>query len=82
MIHPHESNGKTRSVVTNRLLVTREMVEARTRELARMGGRNAHQVTRTDYERAKRELTGESDRFRQDDMLESPAFWRPDMIHS
>ncbi len=82
MIHPHESNGKTRAVITKRLLVTREMVEARTRELASMGGRNAHQVTRTDYERAKRELTGESDGFRQDDMLESPAFWRPDMIHS
>jgi hypothetical protein len=82
MIHPHESNGKTRAVITKRPLVTREMVEARTRELASMGGRNAHQVTRTDYERAKREITGESDRFRQEDLIESPAFWRPDMIHS
>jgi hypothetical protein len=82
MIHPHESNGKTRAVITKRPLVTREMVEARTRELASMGGRNAHQVTRTDYERAKREITGESDRFRQEDLIESPAFWRSDMIHS
>ena len=82
MIHPHESNGKTRAVITKRPLVTREMVEARTRERASMGGRNAHQVTRTDYERAKREITGESDRFRQEDLIESPAFWRPDMIHS
>ncbi len=82
MIHLHESNGKARAAGNNRLLVTREMVEARTRELASMGGRSAHQVTRTDYERAKREITGESDRFRQDDILESAAFWRPDMIRS
>jgi hypothetical protein len=82
MIHPHESNGKARAAATNRMPVTRERVEARTRELASQGGRNAHQVTRADYERAKREITGESDRFRQDDILESPAFWRPDMIRS
>lgn len=82
MIHPYESNVKARAAVTNHLPVTREMVEARTRELASMAGRGAHQLTRTDYERAKREVTGESDRFRQDDILESPAFWRPDMIRA
>ena len=51
--------------------VTREMVQARTRELALIAGRAPPHVTQADYEQAKRELTGESDMDRQDTMLES-----------
>ena len=58
---------------------TRERVQARTRELAIENGRQAHQVTRSDYERAKREVTGEREGYRQDQILDSPAFWRPDI---
>ncbi len=51
--------------------VTREMVRARTRELALIAGRVPPHVTRVDYDQAKRELTGESDMDRQEAVLES-----------
>jgi len=51
--------------------VTREMVRARSRELALIAGRTPPQVSQLDYEQAKRELTGESDLDRQDTILES-----------
>ena len=51
--------------------VTREMVHARTRELALIAGRVPPHVPQADYERAKRELTGEADMDRQEAMLES-----------
>jgi hypothetical protein len=51
--------------------VTRDMVHARARELAMISGRAAHEVSQADYEQAKRELTGESDMDRQDEILES-----------
>ncbi len=41
--------------------VTREMVHARTVELAKFAGRDSHQIKQVDYEKAKRELTGETD---------------------
>ena len=50
--------------------VTREMLHARTLELALMAGRSALQIKQVDYERAKRELTGESDFDRQQAVLE------------
>ena len=37
------------------------MVHARTLEIAMLAGRNAQQVKQSDYETAKRELTGETD---------------------
>lgn len=46
--------------------VSRDMVRARTCELARRAGRAPHEITSTDYERAKFELTGESDPDRQE----------------
>lgn len=46
--------------------VTREMIAIRTRELAVLAGRIPPYVEQTDYEQAKRELTGESDSARQD----------------
>ncbi len=51
--------------------VTREMVQARTRALALIAGRAPPEVSHTDYEQAKRELTGESDVDRQDAILDS-----------
>lgn len=51
--------------------VTRESVQARTRELALLAGRAPPHVTQTDYEQAKRELTGESDPDRQQAMIVS-----------
>lgn len=46
-----------------------ELVRARTFELALIAGRGAHQIKQVDYERAKRELTGESDFDRQQALL-------------
>lgn len=51
--------------------VTRDMVHARTRELAVISGRAPHEASQADYEQAKRELTGGSDMDRQDEVLES-----------
>lgn len=39
-------------------------------ELALLAGRSAHQIKQVDYERAKFELTGESDFDRQQAVLE------------
>jgi hypothetical protein len=51
--------------------VTRKMVHARTSELASIAGRAPLDVSQTDYEQAKHELTGESDVDRQEAILES-----------
>lgn len=51
--------------------VTREMVQARARELAIIAGRVPPHVSQADYEQAKRELTGEPDIDRQEALLES-----------
>ena len=53
--------------------VTRAMVDERTRELARRAGRIPPYVAQEDYERAKRELTGESDGDRQTAILDRVA---------
>lgn len=50
--------------------VTRERVYARTVELASLAGRSSHQIKQMDYERAKRELTGESDFDKQQALLD------------
>jgi hypothetical protein len=54
--------------------VTRQMVHDRTLELARNAGRNALQIRQADYERAKRELTGETDFDRQQQILDFPEY--------
>ena len=46
---------------SRRLPLTRASIRARTRELALLAGRVPPHVAQTDYEQAKRELTGESD---------------------
>lgn len=53
--------------------VTRERVYARTRELAMKAGRPSLQVTQSDYEQARCELTGESDMLRQEAVLDAPS---------
>ena len=50
--------------------VTRQMVYARTIELASSAGRTSHEIKQSDYERAKRELTGESDFDKQQELLD------------
>jgi len=54
--------------------ITREMVHARTLELASIDGRDSHQIKQVDYEQAKRELTGESDFDRQQELLDFPEY--------
>ena len=51
--------------------VTHKMVRERAVELAAINGRSAQEVSRSDWERAKRELTGESDANPNEAALES-----------
>jgi hypothetical protein len=68
-----KSNPLGKSVLTSRSAsagpVTRATVHARVRELAVMAGRQSSDVSQSDYEQARRELTGESDADRQDAIL-------------
>ena len=51
--------------------VTRKMVRERATELALINGRSAAEVSATDWEQAKRELTGEPDMDPKEALLES-----------
>jgi hypothetical protein len=51
--------------------VTSKMVQQRAVELAAINGRSAQEVSTSDYEQAKLELTGNSDQDSKDVMLES-----------
>ncbi len=51
----------------------RERLAWRTRELAVLAGRSSLDVTQTDYEQAKRDVTGESVPARQDAILDAGA---------
>jgi hypothetical protein len=53
--------------------VTRKMVRDRAIELAAINGRSAHEVSKSDWEQAKRELTGNSDMDSKEAVLESAA---------
>ncbi len=66
------ASGSRSAIVTHP--VTRQMVHDRTVELASIDGRNSHQIKQVDYERAKRELTGESDFERQQQILDFPEY--------
>ena len=50
---------------------TREMVNARTVELAALAGRKSHEINQRDYIQAMRELTGETDFERQQAILDT-----------
>lgn len=51
----------------------RTRLDARTHELAELAGRPPPFVTQRDYERAKEDVTGETDRDRQNAVLDGPA---------
>ncbi|MGD0745879.1 MAG: hypothetical protein ABSA45_12065 [Verrucomicrobiota bacterium] len=51
--------------------VTRKMVRERAIELAVINGRSAHAASKSDWEQAKRELTGDSDPDPNEAVLES-----------
>jgi hypothetical protein len=51
--------------------VTRKMVRTRATELAFINGRSAQDVSKSDWEQAKRELTGETDMEPKEMILES-----------
>lgn len=51
--------------------VTRQMVRERAVELALINGRAAHEVSKSDWEQAKRELTGDSEMSLNEAALES-----------
>jgi hypothetical protein len=51
--------------------VTRKMVRERAVELAVIDGRSVHDVSKSDWEQAKRELTGEPDMDPKEAILES-----------
>ena len=51
--------------------VSREMVRQRAVELAVINGRSAQDVSKSDWEQAKRELTGETDMDSKEAVLES-----------
>ena len=51
--------------------VTREMVRERAVELALINGRSDREVSKSDWDQAKRELTGESDADPKEALLES-----------
>jgi hypothetical protein len=61
------------SVVVTRS-ITRQMVHDRTLELASIDGRSSLQIKQVDYEQAKRDLTGESDFDRQQQILDFPEY--------
>ena len=62
--------------------VTHEMVRARAAELAVINGRSAHEVSKSDWEQAKRELTGDSDSDPNEAVLEAaPETQRWDPVH-
>ena len=62
--------------------VTRKMVRERAIELAAINGRSAHEVSKSDWEQAKRELTGNSDIDSKEAVLESaPESERWDPVH-
>ena len=50
---------------------TRAKVDARAHELAALAGRPPPHVTQSDYQQAKRELTGETDLDRQNAILDA-----------
>jgi hypothetical protein len=62
--------------------VSREMVRQRAMELAVINGRSKEEVSKSDWEQARRELLGESDTDSKEETLESaPESERWDPVH-
>lgn len=63
-------------------IVSRKMVRERAVELASFDGRPAQDVSKSDWDQAKRQMTGESDVDPKDQLLESaPESARWDPVH-
>jgi len=75
--HPRNPESPRTGPFAGRGRATRAMVDARTRAIAAAAGRIPPLVVQADYEQAKREVTGESDRERQQAVLD--ASWEPDL---
>jgi len=73
--NPMNTNPLNKGVLTQNFLgigtVTRKMVRERAVELALINGRSAQDVSKSDWEQAKRELTGEPDTDPKETVLES-----------
>ncbi|OAM88310.1 hypothetical protein OH491_05775 [Termitidicoccus mucosus] len=69
--HPNKNSLTENKSATASIPTPRERVHMRTRELAMIAGLKPSHVSQTDYEQAKREVTGESDADRQEAMLDS-----------
>jgi hypothetical protein len=62
--------------------ITRKMVRERAIELTAINGRSAHEASKSDWEQAKSELTGNSDMDSKEAVLESaPESERWDPVH-
>ncbi len=70
-----KNNPVNKGVISEKLAgigpVSRAMLHQRAAELALIAGRGSPAVLQSDYEQAKRELTGESDTDRQDAVLDA-----------
>ena len=73
MREPPSSDGLLHKTSANPGAATRTMAYARAREIALRGGRQSSEVSQSDSEQAKRDVTGESDADRQDGILDEPA---------
>jgi hypothetical protein len=69
--YPHQPDGPTAGNTDHTAPVTRERVQARTREIALRAGRTPPHILQADYEQAKRELTGVSDLDGQEAILDA-----------
>lgn len=63
------NHGDTIEMPTNSTSATPQMVRSRTVEIAVRAGRSPIEIRQSDYEQAKRELTGETDLDRQHALL-------------
>ena len=80
-----EQNPLTKGILTENFIgigtVTREMVLKRAQELAMINGHSPNHVSKSDFEQAKRELTGGSDIDSKEAALESvPESEREDPV--
>lgn len=68
-MHQNSNDSPSRSGPPNPKSITRETARTRAREIAGRAGRGPAAVLQTDYEQAKRELTGTADPVRQEELL-------------
>jgi hypothetical protein len=72
-MHKPPTPSAPESGPTNQRAVSRENAQTRARAIASRAGREPADVSQSDYEQAKRELTGTSDPAQQEELLTPPA---------